>query len=80
MHLELGQVPEGVAQLEAALQCEVEDINAWHTRMDAEKMLAQVGWAAGTASRRAGRVMWLGLRRQVLHSMDGGDVQRRAWM
>ncbi|PRW55985.1 Tetratricopeptide repeat [Chlorella sorokiniana] len=42
VHLELGQVPEGVAQLEAALQCEVEDINAWHTRMDAEKMLAQV--------------------------------------
>jgi tetratricopeptide (TPR) repeat protein len=42
VHLELGQVAEGVEQLEAALECEVEDINAWHTRMDAEKLLAQV--------------------------------------
>lgn len=42
MHLELGQVQEGVEQLEAALVCDVEDINAWHTRMDAEKLLAQV--------------------------------------
>lgn len=74
VHLELGQVPEGVAQLEAALQCEVEDINAWHTRMDAEKMLAQVGWAAWTAARRAGCVMWLGLKRQALHSRDRGDA------
>ncbi|EFN58815.1 hypothetical protein CHLNCDRAFT_140622 [Chlorella variabilis] len=42
VHLELGQVQEGVEQLEAALVCDVEDINAWHTRMDAEKLLAQV--------------------------------------
>lgn len=43
MHLELGQVAEGVGELEAALALGVEDINAWHTRMDAEKLLAQVG-------------------------------------
>jgi hypothetical protein len=42
LHLELGQVPEAVEQLEAALGCEVEDINSWHTRMDAEKLLAQI--------------------------------------
>lgn len=42
VHLELGQVAEGVAELEAALALGVEDINAWHTRMDAEKLLAQV--------------------------------------
>lgn len=42
MHLELGQVDEGVAELETALALGVEDINAWHTRMDAEKLLAQV--------------------------------------
>lgn len=42
VHLELGQTAEGVEQLEAALQCDVEDINAWHTRMDAEKLLAKV--------------------------------------
>jgi hypothetical protein len=29
-------------RVQAALECEVEDINAWHTRMDAEKLLAQV--------------------------------------
>ena len=28
--------------LQEALKLEVEDINAWHTRMDAEKLLAQV--------------------------------------
>ncbi|KAL4442989.1 hypothetical protein ABPG77_008480 [Micractinium sp. CCAP 211/92] len=42
VHLELGQVDEGVAELETALALGVEDINAWHTRMDAEKLLAQV--------------------------------------
>mgnify|MGYP001810352321 CR=1 FL=1 len=29
VHLELGQVDEGVEQLEEALRCDVEDINAW---------------------------------------------------
>lgn len=59
MHLELGQVAEGVAELEAALALGVEDINAWHTRMDAEKLLAQVGGLstalAATAGREGGR-------------------------
>jgi tetratricopeptide (TPR) repeat protein len=38
--LEMGRVAEAREHLEAALGCEVEDINAWHTRYDAEMMLA----------------------------------------
>jgi tetratricopeptide (TPR) repeat protein len=40
--LELGHSKAARDSLEAALQCEVEDINAWHTRMDAEMLLAQI--------------------------------------
>jgi tetratricopeptide (TPR) repeat protein len=40
--LELGQPEAARAELAAALRCEVEDINAWHTRHDAEMLLAQI--------------------------------------
>jgi hypothetical protein len=42
VHLELGHTEEAVRELEAALACEVDDINAFQTRMDAERLLAQV--------------------------------------
>ena len=40
--LELGHIDEARESLQKALQCEVEDINAWHTRMDAEMLMAQI--------------------------------------
>jgi tetratricopeptide (TPR) repeat protein len=40
--LELGHTEEARASLITALQCEVEDINAWHTRIDAEMLMAQI--------------------------------------
>ena len=40
--LELGYVEEARASILKALTCEVEDINAWHTRIDAEMLLAQI--------------------------------------
>lgn len=40
--LELGRTEEARASLMTALGCEVEDINAWHTRLDAEMLLAQI--------------------------------------
>jgi tetratricopeptide (TPR) repeat protein len=40
--LELGHTEEARAALVKALKCEVEDINAWHTRIDAEMLMAQI--------------------------------------
>jgi tetratricopeptide (TPR) repeat protein len=40
--LELGHTEEARAALLTALKCEVEDINAWHTRIDAEMLMAQI--------------------------------------
>lgn len=40
--IELGEVAEARRQLQAALRCEVEDLNAWHTKIDAEMLLAQL--------------------------------------
>eukprot|EP00887_Chlorella_sp_A99_P001395 scaffold8.g1395.t1 len=40
--LELGRRAEARAAFEAGLACEVEDLNAWHTRFDAERFLAQL--------------------------------------
>lgn len=40
--LELGQKEDAKKILEAALECDVEDINAWQTRFDAEMLLAQI--------------------------------------
>lgn len=42
VHMELGQPEEARAQLAVALRCDVEDINAWHTRHDAEMLLARL--------------------------------------
>lgn len=39
---ELGQADEARRVLQTALSCDVEDINAWHTRMDAEMLLAHL--------------------------------------
>lgn len=40
--LELGEKEQAKKILEAALECDVEDINAWQTRFDAEMLLAQI--------------------------------------
>lgn len=40
--MELGHISDARNAFETALQCDVEDINAWHTRMDAEMLLAQL--------------------------------------
>jgi tetratricopeptide (TPR) repeat protein len=40
--LELGLTEEARAALSTALKCEVEDINAWHTRIDAEMLMAHI--------------------------------------
>jgi len=39
---EMGLADAARQELHVALSCEVEDINAWHTRMDAEMLLAQL--------------------------------------
>ena len=40
--LELGQLEDGRAMLESALECQIEDINAWQTQFDAQMLLAQL--------------------------------------
>jgi tetratricopeptide (TPR) repeat protein len=40
--LELGQKDEAKRYLQEALEQDIEDINAWQTRFDAEEMLAQI--------------------------------------
>jgi len=40
--LELGLTEEARAALNIALKCEVEDINAWQTRIDAERLMAYI--------------------------------------
>ena len=40
--LELGRTEEARAYLTRALECEIEDINAWHTKFDAEMLMAQI--------------------------------------